>query len=326
MRITTLLLTAAFSTATLVAGCQDPLVSDQAGASVHVLPPGTTVSHVSSAPDLARQIRINDGLNDLALEDAGGVVALKKGWAAGAQVLYWDLGDASPNGALLYMLVTRTGEGETAVYTPTGHPYIADTIPGDPGYSPFWLLQYVVVTDRYRGEVLPSTQAIADAIDLDLVEEPIPAPFYMDGPIVPTGTALDMGMGQPTAGAIQAMARGYLVDMLAIGGNSALVPLAKAGRIPRGDSHKIWIGAAVTATREPLFQNTAAPWTPAVRVIDCHVSAPTDPMDPAQKIDDEAKLFVRDMMGTLMSATDRVDTWTITTATKNWPILVVAAP
>src|SRR5688500_13078091 len=98
------------SIAVLTAACLEPLVEDQPAFSVHVLPAGSEVPHVSINPDLTRQIRVGDGLSDSQLMMSGGLVPQKTGWAKGAQVRYWDLGDAPQVGALLYILVARSGD------------------------------------------------------------------------------------------------------------------------------------------------------------------------------------------------------------------------
>ena len=313
------LLGIAIAGATALGGCTlDPLVSDEAGTSIHILPPGTAVPHVSSDLDLSRQIRINDGLSDSALEEAGGVLALKSGWAAGAQVKYWDFGNAPAYGALLYVLVRKNAD-ETV--TPVAHPWLAAALPGDPGYSPFWYVQYVPVTDLYQGEILSTIRAITDAVELGLIEEPYPAELYLDGPIVAAGTTLDMGTDQPTKATIQVLARGYMVDMFALGGAEPFKELARAGRMTVGDVHVITEGTAVAALKAPLFQNGVSPWTPFVRVINCRVTA-SNPDDPTTAVHDEAQLFTRDMMGAMTAATSRVITWATSTTTKNWPILV----
>jgi hypothetical protein len=298
--------------AAAAAGCLDPLVSDVPGASVHVLPPDSLVPHVSTNPDLARQIRVSDGINDSIATMSGGVIPQKSGWAKGAAVRYWDLGDAPQVGALLYVLVARSGDQ----VVPLGHPYIGLALPGDAGYSPFLFVQHVVVTDRYGGEVLPSAAAIADAVELGLVEEPVPVMQFVDGPIVAQGLRLDNGAELPTE-TVPIFVGGYAADLLPVGGGAAFRPLARLGRLPRGDVHRIWVGNAVAAIAEPTFQNAPSAWTPMARVIECQVTPP-DEGTPAAP--DEALLFTRDMMGNLTAATDRVMDWEITTATKNWPL------
>lgn len=303
--------------AALAAGCLDPLVSDVPGASVHVLPPGSAVPHVSTNPDLARQIRVSDGISDTLLTMNGGVIPQKSGWAKGEAVRYWDLGDAPQVGALLYVLVARSGDQ----VVPIGHPYVGLALPGDPGYSPFLFVQHVVITDRYRGEVLPSAEAIADAVELGLVEEPVPVLQIVDGPIVAQGHRLDNGAEVPTE-TVPVFVHGYAADLLPVGGGAAFRPLARLGRLPRGDVHRIWVGNAVSAIPEPTFQNAPSAWTPMARVIECQV---TPPLVGAPAAPDESLLFTRDMMGNLTTATDRVMDWEITTTVKNWP-LVGGAP
>jgi hypothetical protein len=296
--------------------CLGPQVSDEPGASLNVLPPRTTVPYVSNNADLSRQIRVNDGLSDSALATSGGVVPLKSGFAATLPLQYWDLGDAPDSGSLLYRLVRREAED---TFTPIDHPMIADALPGDPGYSPFHYVQHVVVTAAYAGEVLPSLEALADAVELGLVEEPIPALLFVDGPIVPRETKLARGADVPPQEAVVVFARGYQVDMLLVGG---IVPLARAGRLPKADVHRVWVGTAINPMGEPTFQHGATPFTPAVRVIESRVADPADPMDPAAKIDDEGELFIRDPMGNLSAATPRVMSWVLTTSIKNWPVFV----
>jgi hypothetical protein len=301
----------------LAAGCLDPLVSDVPGASVHVLPPGSPVPHVSTNPDLARQIRVSDGISDALLTMNGGLIPQKSGWAKGEAVRYWDLGDAPQVGALLYVLVAKSGDQ----VVPTGHPYIGLALPGDAGYSPFLFVQHVVVTDRYAGEVLPSAEAIADAVELGLVEEPVPVMQIVDGPIVAQGHRLDNGADVPTE-TVPVFVHGYAADLLPVGAGAAFRPLARLGRLPRGDVHRIWVGNAVSAIAEPTFQNAPSAWTPMARVIECQV---TPPIEGAPAAPDESLLFIRDMMGNLTTATDRVMDWEITTTVKNWP-LVEGAP
>ena len=305
------------ATTVALSGCTlEPLVSDEPGASTHILQPGTVVPHVSADLDLTRQIRVNDGLNDTALEDAMGVVMLKKGWSAGQEVQYWDFGSAPEVGAAMYVFVTKNAD-ETV--TPIQHPWLAAAMPGDQGYSPFWFIQYVPVTAAYQGEIFPDVRSIADGVELGLLEEPYPAQLYMDGPIVAAGTKLDMGNGA-TKSTMQVLARGYMVDMFALGGAEPWKEMTKPGRLVRGDVHMITEGNAVAANKAPLFQNLSTPWTPAVRVINCRITA-SNPDDPTTQVHDETQLFSRDMMGALSAATTRVMTWTTTTSTKNWPIL-----
>jgi hypothetical protein len=305
---------------TLLSACTlDPLVSDEPGASLNIEPPGTVLPRVDENADLTRQIRVNDGQSDSALEMSMGVIPLKKGYAVGGTVQYWDLGTMPELGALMYRFGTM--EGET--FVPNQHPPLIDSLPGDPGFSPYWLVQDVVVTDKYLGELFPNVEAIADGVELGLVLEPVPAGLFVDGIVVPAGTKLGLP-DDKTQGTVEVIARGYRVDMLMIGGKDAFRPIERAGRVTRGDAHTIRIGNDVGTQREPLFQNGGDPWTPAVRIINCHIVDPVDPE--GEPVTDEAALFVRDEKGAMVESTDLVLDWALTTTTKNWPIYVETTP
>ena len=301
----------------LCAGCLEPLVDDAPGASPHVLPPGTAVPHVSSNPALVAQIRTNDGLSDRTLEMTGGVVPLVDGWADGVAVKYWDLGDTPRVGALLYALAREDADGNLVAIAE--HPMIADSLPGDPGYSAFWMIQLVPVTDVYQGEKLPSTRALDDARDLGLVGEPVPAMTYLDAPIVPPGTTLAMGDGVPPAEPMRILAHGYLVDVLVPGGGART--MSRPGSLPRSRVYRVWEDNALDPQRKPIFADGADRWTPLVEVVDVRL---TTVVGLEGEVDDEADLFVADEEGKLVATTERVDEWTATASYKNWPIFAPA--
>jgi hypothetical protein len=298
-------------------GCLDPLVEDEPTASLNVLPPFTEVPAVASHPVLERQIRINDGISD-SLVAMGGAVPLRNGFAKGTAIRYWDLGDAPQTFAQIYVLYQADGT------TRLDHPPIVDTVPGDTGYSPFRLVQNVVVTDTYKGQVIPSFEALNDAVDMGIVLEPTPPemPMWIDGPVVQVGAKLDTGPGQAPVETFPVYAHGYKTHLLPVGGAAAFRPLARAGRLPRGDAHRITVGNAVNPVPEPTFQNAPSNWTPGVRIIECTVN----PIEPVAPVANEGELFTRDMMGNLVSSTDRVRTWRITTTNKHWPLYEEPAP
>lgn len=166
-------------------GCLDPLVSDVPTPGNAVLPPGTVLPSIDDDPEAAGDLAEYDGLD--------GVVPLITGFADGMAVRTWDLGPAPAFAAPIYQLVRRTAAG----FTPVVHNTLVDALPGDPGYSPYWGVYRVVVTDRYQGEVIPSVAAIADAVDRGLVEPPIALDLAVDCPIVGSDVTLEVGGGQP---------------------------------------------------------------------------------------------------------------------------------
>ncbi len=167
------------------AGCLDPLVSDVPGPVDVILPAGTVLPPVEDDPVLAAQIAFHDGVD--------GVVPRISGFAAGMPIRTWDLGPAPGFAAPVYMLVKRTDTG----FAPIPHPTLVDSLPGDPGYSPYWGVYQVLVTDLYQGEIIPSVAALDEAVARGLVQRPVALDFAVDCPIVAADVRLEVGGGQP---------------------------------------------------------------------------------------------------------------------------------
>jgi len=168
--------------ALLLIGCLDPLVSDQVERPDLILPSGSEPPLLTDDPIARETLDALDGVDS-------DLIALRTGFAHGGRVLYWDFGPASPAPIPLYLLVEASAEGPFATpagrYTPVpGHPPLFDAIPGDPGYSPWWTMVLVPVTDRYDGEVLASFAAVDEAYRLGLVGLPITLPTAINCPVV----------------------------------------------------------------------------------------------------------------------------------------------
>lgn len=166
----------------LLVACLDPLVSDQVERPDLILPPGTEPPLLADDPLARDALDALDGVS-------GTLIPLRTGFAHGARVLYWDFGPASPAPIPLYLLVQETPEGPfetpSGRFAPVpGHPPLFDAIPGDPGYSPWWTMVLVPVTDRYDGEVLASFSAIDEAYRVGLVGLPIILPTAINCPVV----------------------------------------------------------------------------------------------------------------------------------------------
>ena len=182
-RVTRVALVVAVSTA----GCLDPLVGDQpspgAGA---VLPAGTVLPALDDDPVLGRALVEHDGV--------GALIPRQNAFAGGQPVRGWDLGPVAPAfAAPIYALVKRSGAD--VVFVP--HNTIIDSLPGEAGYSPYWRVFQVFVTDAYRGEVIPSVAALDDAVALGLVERPVAVDLVVDCPVVAAQVRLEVGGGQP---------------------------------------------------------------------------------------------------------------------------------
>ncbi|HVV82737.1 MAG TPA: hypothetical protein VHE35_06635 [Kofleriaceae bacterium] len=167
------------------AGCLGPQVGDEPGTGDAVLPAGSVLPSVDDDPALADQIARFDGVDAL--------IPRISGFAAGAPIHTWDFGPAPDFAAPVYFVVRHTADG----FEPVGHPSLVDSLPGDPGYSPYWIAYLVFVTDAYAGEVIPSVAAIDEAVARGLVERPMVQPFAVDCPIVASDVRLELGAGQP---------------------------------------------------------------------------------------------------------------------------------
>jgi len=292
------------------AGCRlDPLVNDKPGASAHLLPAGTDVPSAALNPDLANQINLNDGVDDKALV-ASGAIPRGTGASGGAAVKYWSFGPATRAPSPLYRFFARSEAGEL---TPIDHPPLVDALPGDPGYSAVHTLSQVVVTADYHGELITTTSALADAVELGLVEEPIPVAAFVASPIVLPGTKLDVG-GTPAV-AQTVYGRGYTVGMFELGGTLGVQP---GGTIlPTSQvSFLRETGMAIYDATHPIFQATIptapatgkASYTPLSVVVNVDMAPGT-----ALGITSDDQLFTRSM-GAITSSKGGVVQFQITTA------------
>jgi hypothetical protein len=136
-------------------------------------------------PAIEQQIADNDGVD--------GVVPRFSAFAKGQRVHYWDFGPTPDFAAPLYLLVRRNAQGEVVILP---HNTIVDTIPGDAGYSPYWSLLFVEVTDAYDGELITSFAAIEEAQALGLVKSAELTGLAVNCPTVASDVALEVGGGQ----------------------------------------------------------------------------------------------------------------------------------
>ncbi len=303
----------------LCAGCElDPLVGDDPGASVNVLPPGTEIPYVGTDPERVHQILVHDGLDDGALEEAGGIVGRADGWAGGVAVRYWGFGNAPRTGAPLYVLV----EGPPGNPERVDHPYLLDTIPGDPGYSPVRRLQQVFVTSRYQGEVIATLDALWDAVDLGLVEPPVATGTWIDAPVVAPGTTLEVSSVDYPAEPVEAYAGGLRVDLFVFGGELGVQPVT--GNLPVGQIAMLREAGGASYNKGAIFQYgppAEAPadkfnWTPLVAVVEVDLAEGVA----ATAITGDADLFTRSGQGSISGTTDLVDDYEITDVVRNWPV------
>ena len=185
--------------------CLDPLVSDTVPTGALLLPADATVPAASGA--LAARIA--------ALDAVDAVVPLRTAFAHGAPVRFWDFGPSPTTAAPLWLLVTDAPDGPFTAsgrtLAPVDHPTIFDVVPGDPGYSPFWTVFLVPVTDRWQGERVPSAAAVEAAVRAGLLEPPLRLPMAVNCPVVDPATRLEPAPGAAFVAPSRAFYRGVEV-------------------------------------------------------------------------------------------------------------------
>jgi hypothetical protein len=299
------------------------------GGPMHVRPATDTVASIADDAELANQIRIFDGLSDSALMMNGGVVVRGTGKAGGDVVRYWDFGAAQMEGnfaikAPVYVLADPDGEGG---YTPRDdHPQLLDSIPGDARYSAVRQVFYVPVTDAYAGELLTTIEALAEAIDLGLASEPQPSGTWRNMPVVVTGTRLELGGAADPLVATEVFARGYRVEVFALGYEQPL----RNNLVPVGQESRLLSGVAAgdppvlptSPDAQPVFQYPipaeppvdAFNYTPLATALEVRLATGVGPA----MIDSDADLFTRSSSGSISGIyVDRVATYLVTTTVSN---------
>lgn len=302
--------------AVLAAGCRlDPLVDDQPGASANILPSTANIPSVSTNSELTNQITLNDSLDDDALDASGGVIVRSDGAFSGdgTPVRFWAFGGAERAPAPIY--VFGTGDPTSSSFQQlTDHPPLVDTVPGDGEYEPIHTIFRVRVTDKYQGERITTSGALADAIDLALVEPPVAIKAFVNWPIVRPGTRLEVATGVSIA-PTPLYAHGYVVDSFPLGGPRGVQP-NPTGLLPTSQVSFVRAqGQPSYDAAHPIFQaniptapaQMKANYTPLSIVVDVDL-API-----AGVINDDGDLFMRSPTnGAIIGTTTNVLSFTVT--------------
>lgn len=302
----------------------------------YLLAPGTPVPSIATNAELLSQIKIYDGLIDSALTTNNGVVLRATGKANGTTVMYWSFGNAplADNfvaSAPLYILCDDDGAG---TLTPrTDHPWLIDSIPGDPRYSALRRIMYVPLTLAYQGQLITSVEALQEAFDRGFIGEPKSAGTWRNMPVVPPGTKLEVGGANPPVAATQVYGRGYIVELFPLGGAFGIQPL-RFGSVPIGQESRLLSGVltggvlSTTLDAQPVFQYgipTAAPtttfnYTPVVTQLDVRLASGVDPT----AITSDTALFKRGATGLISGYYPAaVDNYVVTTTVSNKQIQFV---
>lgn len=190
-----------------LAGCLGPLVSDDVVGASLILPPGSTVPSIDTDPVLAAQIAANDAVGDF--------VPRISAFVHGKRVFYLDFGPAPPVAIPFLTLATKDEAGNLVAIEDV--PSILDAVPGDPGYSPFWLEVLVPVTEKWKGEVFTSFDAVLQGQEEGLLGEPVPQAKYYNCPVVASTVRVDKGPGEEPRAPSPCYYRGFVTHYFHFG-------------------------------------------------------------------------------------------------------------
>ena len=191
-----------------------------------VLPAGAEVPWVDDDPVRAQLLYDADGVDRY--------IPLRSGFAGGQSVHFWSFGPA-PAATIPVWVFGHLGADES--FEGVDHPSLFDAIPGDPGYSPFWEMTLVPLTDAYDGEQITSVDALFDAIAGGLADKPVATGRYVNCPVVPRDAELDQGEGQAASKPATAYYRGQRVAYFTL--PPVLAPDAPFDRYPIADLYQL---------------------------------------------------------------------------------------
>jgi hypothetical protein len=170
-------------------------------------------------------------------------------------------------------------------------------------------------------------RALEDAVELGLVEQPVPMGTWFNAPVVPPGTTIEVGLGKAPAAPIEVFAGGHRVDTFLFGGARGIQPL-RNGAVPAGQASVLREGLSVTFLASPIFQWAvpAAPptMTPNYTPLCTRVEVRLAPgIVAAETIHGDADLFTRSMTGAITAMTENVASFEVTERIENWPLQFV---
>lgn len=164
-------------------GCLDREADNAPGYSANLLGADAEVPTLESDELLRARIDANDGID-------GMLVPLRTGYFGKELAHYWDFGVTVAGAKPVWIFRQRGEDGKPIDF---GHYDLIDSIPGDTGYTPFRMVYTVYITSKYHGEKITSPQALEDALELGLLEEPQWKDTYADWPVTLSNTELEVG-------------------------------------------------------------------------------------------------------------------------------------
>jgi hypothetical protein len=161
-------------------GCLDPAVGDEIDPTRvfgNAAFEPAQLPHVEGNPDLAKNVA------QFPID-----VPYVQGYASGRKVWYWRV--PPPVKDFIVPFYVILGRDDAPLQPP-----IIDVIPGDTGYSPWWRVFTVKVTDRYAGERIYSREAVDLGVRLGILEAPVPSETVVTCPVVHSDTRVQVDVG-----------------------------------------------------------------------------------------------------------------------------------
>ena len=299
-------------------GCLGPMADDAAGYSPRILESNASIPN--AADDFLFNSRIDDNDN----VDSG-PIALQTAYALGTKVRFWDLGKAKSSATPAWQFFYCDAAGQPIADGPELHPLLIDSLPGDGDYTQFWVLQRMCVTDRYNGQLITSTSALSDAIEIGLVAETPADELYLHLPVV----TQDVSLEKPTGSLAQtksAFYRGTRVRYLDFGPWGA-VP-AREGRLNTANAYQVVRDGEMKPERivldnAPMYADGVATkgYTPLLYLATVVVSAEAD----MEAFVDATDLVMEDDSGKLAPAQESVLSVEVSRDRVAWPVAAVEA-
>jgi hypothetical protein len=239
----------AYACSALATACLGAGEVERAGYSPNLRPEHAAIEPVEADERMRKRIDSKDNVD-------GMQVPLRSAFADGHDIRYFDFGalDAMAAPKPLWRFRRRGVDGTPEDF---GHLDLVDSAPGDTGYSPLRALYQVIVTPAYAGERITSFDALEDALEIGLVEEPVALGSYAACPILLADTALEANEGAPPPLATrQLYYRGHVASCVGVVNEAGDGTLAfdERGMVPSASAYALRRQNENRALDETLWQ------------------------------------------------------------------------
>jgi hypothetical protein len=192
-------------------GCLTTPLADSLYSS-YVLPSDAVIPELEADEAAAKKLALNASL--------GSFIPLRTGYFHGNDVKYWDFGElTSISLKPMYIFRYHDDSGDSVDLAQEGtHPNLIDAIPGDTAYTPLRQIYAVDLNLKtYRNERITSIRALEDAVDMGLVEPPVPSEYFTNCLVVPSTIQMQTTEEGQTVGPEIAYYRGRIVKQFCVG-------------------------------------------------------------------------------------------------------------